>query len=759
MWIENRFKELRATNDSNLLSPCAEEGLDDDDLSCDSNLSSDNDEDPVFQMTDTDYSHPPPPPRHEFDEFPDHEAQDAVPDPISQNLEDDSRFPELPFKWKEWEDGDVIEPEPGHMAPEEFEFRDTFDKKKAFKNALTCFQTVTGIDREFMLYILANMNEYGEERKTAPKTNKSKPMFAGSPWRRFDLKELHTFLGILLRGGLTRSTAGGYESWFNPHRQTIQAKSGRGALMYPNMGCEAWAREYMKLRRFKQFLAAFRIEKDRTFNTSDKCYQLTRLCVQISEHSKKVFVPPKNLSFDEGGLGCRSRRCPVRQYNKDKPEKYRVDFFILAFVTGFILHLEPYQGKNHANVSQTQTAQMFPTTQKAVLNAAEKSDLKNSPDGHRVITMDNRYTAPSLFVTLLFIFRIGAIGTCRAKRKGWDPDQFTMTKNMERGATKKFYDKVKCIQWNDNKVVTIMSTAWCEGEVGIRRRVGSDVKTFQIEKAVKGYQDTMGGVDHGDQKRTMAGGWKRSVKFKKWFKPCILLGIFDFAALNAGITWNKRSEEVDTVKKLTHYEYLKCLSFDFLNWEDEEHLQSRKRTSEESSESSKSPPTTPSSSDGAKEIHRIVPSLCDGKRHYCVICKLERPLLEMYNLQKESKKGDGSERTQNHLVQCSQCKIFAHNSFNTCKRKIFTLPEFENKTCFEILHMLHEDEHGGLLNIKHGKATTISKVHPIHAKLADAYRNEHGSPVHTREELNKMKTQKKKDRLKRRELDDDDDDE
>ena len=114
-----------------------------------------------------------------------------------------------------------------------------------------------------------------------------------------------------------------------------------------------------------------------------------------------------------------------------------------------------------------------------------------------------------------------------------------MTKNMERGATKKFYDKVNkimCVQWNDNKVVTIMSTAWCKGEVGIRRRVGSDVKTFQIEKAVKGYQDTMGGVDHGDQKRTMAGGWKRSVKFKKWFKPCILLGIFDFAALNAGIT-------------------------------------------------------------------------------------------------------------------------------------------------------------------------------------------------------------------------------
>ena len=140
------------------------------------------------------------------------------------------------------------------MAPAEFEFRDTFDIKQAFKNALTCFQTVTGIDRKFVLYILANMNEYGEERKTVPKTKKSKPMFAGSPWCRFDLKELYTFLGILLRGGLTRSAARGYESWFNPHRQTIQVKSGTDALMYPNMGCEAWARECMKLCRFKQCL-------------------------------------------------------------------------------------------------------------------------------------------------------------------------------------------------------------------------------------------------------------------------------------------------------------------------------------------------------------------------------------------------------------------------------------------------------------------------------------------------------------------------
>ena len=90
---------------------------------------------------------------------------------------------------------------------------------------------------------------------------------------------------------------------------------------------------------------------------------------------------------------------------------------------------------------------------------------------------------------------------------------------MEQGATKKFYNKVNtimCIQWNDNKVVTTMSTAWCESEVDILRQVGSDVKTYKTEKAVKEeYQDIMGSVDCDNQKWTMAGGWKSSIKFKK----------------------------------------------------------------------------------------------------------------------------------------------------------------------------------------------------------------------------------------------------
>ncbi len=41
-------------------------------------------------------------------------------------------------------------------------------------------------------------------------------------------------------------------------------------------------------------------------------------------------IPGINLSFDEGGVASGLRFNPVRQYNKDKPQKVTVDFFVLC---------------------------------------------------------------------------------------------------------------------------------------------------------------------------------------------------------------------------------------------------------------------------------------------------------------------------------------------------------------------------------------------------------------------------------------------
>ena len=58
-----------------------------------------------------------------------------------------------------------------------------------------------------------------------------------------------------------------------------------------------------------------------------------------------------DAAFNEGRVSMRSYYCPVQHYNKDKPDKYRVDVFILADAKyDVIYHLDVYQGKNEANV-------------------------------------------------------------------------------------------------------------------------------------------------------------------------------------------------------------------------------------------------------------------------------------------------------------------------------------------------------------------------------------------------------------------------
>ena len=148
--------------------------------------------------------------------------------------------------------------------------------------------------------------------------------------------------------------------------------------------------------------------------------------------------------------------------------------------------------------------------------------------------------SPTLAVTLREHYHIAEIGTVRKKRKGIDKEIVTMTKREERGAIKTYYDKamkVLLVQWNDNKVVIMLSSAWFKGMVDIQRRVGSELRTFQTESIIRNYQLYMQGVDRIDQIRVEAGGCKNSTRPNKWYRAGIL-GLLDFAEAQARQTWN-----------------------------------------------------------------------------------------------------------------------------------------------------------------------------------------------------------------------------
>jgi len=146
-----------------------------------------------------------------------------------------------------------------------------------------------------------------------------------------------------------------------------------------------FAKKIVLLARFKQMRAAFHPEHKWVSNSGDKCYQLRAIIKLLNAASYSAFHPGPNSSFDEGGLACHSRVCPIQQYNKDKPDKHRVDFFILTDAkTHVVLHLDVYQGKNALQVSVNEEACGLPTTQRAVVNAVLESGLHTETRaGHR----------------------------------------------------------------------------------------------------------------------------------------------------------------------------------------------------------------------------------------------------------------------------------------------------------------------------------------------------------------------------------------
>ena len=380
-----------------------------------------------------------------------------------------------------------------------------------FSSISECVSKVGGLDINLIKRITFNSNAHAR--------NKLKHgNFAGYKWSDITATEMIRFFGIMLKISILDLNMGGYDAYWKKDL-TVQVAPKYSVKIE---GHDAWARRVMTKPRFKQIRAAFRPEigSDRV---GDKCHQIRYVLNKFNFHANKTFTPGFRMSFDEGGHPCRSRYCPVRQYNKDKPNKFRVDFFILCDSKKyFISHLDVYQGKNGTDIHEVEQVRGMASTQKAVANAIITANLSNDPCGYREVYCDNRYASPELAVYLRENCRILMSGTMRSNRKGFEKKMMDMSKtNSLRGDSKFYYDvnnQVSIVQWHDNKIVNVVSTLGSHGKVDIQRRVGSKMKIFTTEKCIKAYQENMGGVDRGDQIRDMGAGFCRKAHFKKWYK-------------------------------------------------------------------------------------------------------------------------------------------------------------------------------------------------------------------------------------------------
>ena len=296
----------------------------------------------------------------EFEEFPDTFDEDAIAHGdggIALSEEDQVSDPDsrhnkhvIDIIFEDFlpEDTRTFKKKPHHMAEEKSSLEATIPEDTFTKGALQCFFYVSGMDEDYFKRMATTMTQYAFEKMK--KNGRSNGTFAGASFSKknpFNHVEMIRFMGILLKISLDGRRRGGYKQYWVESKRTVTL--GRG-LSRPVQGHTTWAKDIMDFKRFKQILSGLRTVGERAQNVEDKAYQLRHACQAISTGASRTFRIGRYMSFDEGGVASRSRYNPIRQYNKDKPQKFRVDFFVLAAADNyFVYHMEPYQGKNASN--------------------------------------------------------------------------------------------------------------------------------------------------------------------------------------------------------------------------------------------------------------------------------------------------------------------------------------------------------------------------------------------------------------------------
>ena len=221
--------------------------------------------------------------------------------------------------------------------------------------------------------------------------------FGGIKWIRITAQEVIHLYAAMFRISIEPQHIGGYASYFEwvsrvrcGQVYTITIKAYRGC-----------ASKCISISNFRNIRSVYHLEFGES-SVGDKCHQLRFMIWCINWSAAITFYLVPNEYFDERGIVTCSCFSCVRKYTKDKPEKSRTDFFLLAESKYyFFRHLDMYQRNNAGKIDIHHCAKQLPTKMKAVINYILALNFDNDHCGARKIFLDNRYAWPELF-TIIF---------------------------------------------------------------------------------------------------------------------------------------------------------------------------------------------------------------------------------------------------------------------------------------------------------------------------------------------------------------------
>ena len=100
----------------------------------------------------------------------------------------------------------------------------------------------------------------------------------------------------------------------------------------------------MNLIIFRKIRSTYHLESGENATRSEnKCYQLSYTILKFNDRAGNMFDLDCSAVFDKGGVAMWSRYCPIKQYTKKKPAKFRVDLSylmahsIMLFITSMCI--------------------------------------------------------------------------------------------------------------------------------------------------------------------------------------------------------------------------------------------------------------------------------------------------------------------------------------------------------------------------------------------------------------------------------------
>ena len=264
----------------------------------------------------------------------------------------------------------------------------------------------------------------------------------------------------------------------------------------------------MTRNRFDELLSIIHFSNNETLDKNDKMAKIRPLLSMLNERFLSFWPESQNISIDESMVPYYGRHS-AKQFIRGKPIRYGFKMWCLNTPDGYLIQTEPYQGKGTVKINP-----------EVGMGGSVVLDLLSElPPLNYNVFFDNLFTSLPL-LEILRSMGMNGTGTLRANRLQKCPVASTdEVKKKERGYIdyrRDLQGGCVVVRWNDNNVVTAVSTAFGVEPTHKVKRYSSEKKQHvqvTMPDVIK-YNANMGGTDRMDQNLA---NYRPTIRVKKWW--------------------------------------------------------------------------------------------------------------------------------------------------------------------------------------------------------------------------------------------------